>query len=90
MSKRVTHAEERLVEQKFGMNYLLRRVACDDGTTYEFHRTADGRRWNAVARYGRDGERSANPSRLPVSVEAHMDGRTKSGPEGEDSKEYLK
>jgi len=87
MAKRVTHAVEKVLEAQFGMNKTRRYVACDDGTTYVFE-SSDGRRWTALARYGRDGGRSASPSRLPASVEAHMDGATRSGPEGVDGDEY--
>lgn len=88
MAKAVTHSVRKVQERKFGMDRDVLRVACDDGTTYEFRREAGTPRWRAVARYGRDGGRSAEPSRLPASVEAHMDGRTCSGPHGRDADDY--
>jgi len=88
VAKRVTHAVKGVRERRFGMDKEVLRVACDDGTTYEFRREAGGRRWRAVARYGRDGGRSSEPSRLPASVVAHMDGRTCSGPHGRDGDDY--
>jgi len=88
MAKRVTHAVETRKNRRFQMDKDLLRIACDDGTTYVAEREADGRRWRLVARHDRDGERSVVRGRLPASVEAHMDGRTCSGPEGVDAPEY--
>jgi len=88
MSKAVTHAVRTTKERRFGMNKDLLRIACDDGSTYVAEREAGGRRWRMVARHDRSGERSVVRGRLPAAVEAHMDGRTKSGPEGDDSPEY--
>lgn len=62
-------------------------VHCDDGSVYTFEREAETPRWVARARYDRDG-RAPTPSRLPASVEAHMDGRTQSGPFGIDGSDY--
>jgi len=88
MAKRVTHAVTTQVEKTYGINKMLRRIACDDGSTYVFTRTVDSPRWEARARIDRDGSRSARPSRLPAAVEAHMDGFTRSGPEGVEGDEY--
>lgn len=89
MAKRVTHAVEHVREGgTFGLDKVIRRIACDDGTTYEFRKELGTPRWRSYARYGADGDRSIEPSRLPAAVEAHMDGRTCSGPRGEDSDEY--
>jgi hypothetical protein len=89
MAKRVANAVGVVQCQRFGMDKKVRFVGCDDGCTYVFVRPADGRRWRPRERIDADGDRSAEPSRLPLAVEAHMDGVTKSGPEGPDGQEYL-
>jgi hypothetical protein len=88
MAKAVAHSVKRVLDREFGMDKEVLRVACDDGTTYVFRRPRGGRRWRAFERIGADGARTRNPSRLPASVEAHMDGRTCSGPHGEDADDY--
>lgn len=88
MAKAVTKSVRKIQNRRLGMDKELLRVACDDGTTYEFRRQAGEPRWRAVARYSPDGNRSAEPSRLPAAVEAHMDGQTGSGPHGRDGSDY--
>lgn len=88
MAKKVTAASTCRQSKQFGIDKVLRRIACDDGTTYVFARTADSPRWRALARYSREGERSPEPARLPAAVEAHMDGFTQSGPYGPDGDDY--
>jgi len=88
MAKSVTHAVESRKNRRFGMDKDVLRMACDDGTTYVAKREAGGRRWRMVARYDRDGVRSPSKGRLPECVEAHLDGRTGSGPYGEDLPVY--
>lgn len=87
MAKKVIGATVSRHEKRFGMDKEVLGVHCDDGTVYVFERDAGGRRWSARSRLA-DGERTANPSRLPRAVEAHMDGRTCSGPHGKDSDDY--
>lgn len=88
MAKAVAHSVKRVLDREFGMDKEIVRIACTDGTSYEFRRQVGNRRWRASARYGRDGSISINPPRLPACVEAHMDGRTRSGPHGEDADDY--
>ena len=88
MAKAITHAVESRKERKFQMDKDVLRMACDDGTTYVAEREAGGRRWRVVARHDRDGERSVVRGRLPACVEAHLDGRTLSGPYGADGETY--
>lgn len=88
MSKAITHAVRSVRKRRLGMDKEMLRIACDDGTTYEFRRPNGSDRWRSFARWGKNGARSAEPSRLPRAVVAHMDGRTGGGPYGEDSDEY--
>jgi hypothetical protein len=88
MGKRVTHARKRLLESRIGMTKERLYVACDDGSTYLFERERGSPRWYALKRIDRDGSHASRPSRLPAAVEAHMDGRTCSGPFGETEPDY--
>jgi hypothetical protein len=87
MAKKVIGATVSRQSKRFGIDKDVLAVHCDDGTVYTFERDVNSPRWRASARYER-GERSPEPSRLPRAVEAHMDGRTCSGPHGRDSKDY--
>lgn len=87
MAKKVIGATVSRLRKPLGIDKDVLAVHCDDGTVYAFERDANSPRWRSSARY-ESGERSPEPSRLPRSVEAHMDGRTCSGPEGPDAKDY--
>ena len=87
MAKKVIGAVVSRHRKRIGMNKEVLGVHCDDGSVYVFERPADSPRWRARARFA-DGERSPEPSRLPASVAAHMDGRTCSGPHGRDGDDY--
>ena len=88
MAKQVTEAATYTLRREYNRLAPKRHlVACDDGSLYVFEQT-DGRRWRTFARVDADGSQSAEPSRLPTAVEAHMDGFTQSGPYGVDSDEY--
>lgn len=88
MAKRVTKASTKVLARQFQMNREVRRVACDDGSTYVFERDVDSPRWRAVRRIDRDGSVSAGVHRLPAAVRAHMDGFTRSGEYGRDGDNY--
>lgn len=88
MGKRVTHSVETYKDRTFGLDKIMLRIACDDGSTYVASRAADNPHWAVVERIDRDGSRTNDPSRLPACVEAHMDGRTGSGPHGDNLDEY--
>jgi hypothetical protein len=88
MAKAITHAVESRREKTFAMDKDVLRMACDDGTTYVAERQAGGRRWTVVRRIDSDGTATVVNGRLPACVEAHMDGRTLSGPYGIDGREY--
>lgn len=77
MAKAVTHAVKTEIDPQFRMPKEQLHVACDDGTVYLFERSLEtaraSRRWRTVARFGRNGDRSAEPNRLPSNVEDYMD-----------------
>jgi len=104
MAKKVIGATVSRLRKPLGIDKDVLAVRCDDGTVYAFERGANSPRWRSSARYavaasGRQPsrnhdsdevrvKRSPEQSRLPRAVEAHMDGRTCSGPEGPDAKDY--
>jgi hypothetical protein len=90
MAKSVTKAVDSVLASTFGMDKQRRYVACDDGTTYVFEREIGSPRWRAYMRISSAGEMSAEPSRLPSAVAAHMDGRTWRATENGDKQYWVK